>query len=178
MKDKVNFFDIKSNISYRQYIISSFSDRIDDKFRIDFNNILNYVIDNNDVFNRTELEGSFYDGEDDTLDLILPAVARVFSKIYMKPPPIFVGCYDEGIRLELFQLRFDIDEFNEYLVEMLISSKGMLDKLGFLDRTAETISLIVDNYIAKLVNGVLDSYDIKSEIVKAKRDSKLKTIIK
>mgnify|MGYP000721256699 CR=1 FL=1 len=88
MKDKVNFFDIKSNISYRQYIISSFSDRIDDKFRIDFNNILNYVIDNSDVFNRTELEGNFYDGEDDTLDLILPSIRRLYGKMFVTPPNI------------------------------------------------------------------------------------------
>ena len=178
MKDKVNFFDIKGNISYRQYIISSFSERIDLKFRNEFNSIMNYVIDNTDVFNRIELEGSFYDGEDDTLDLILPAVARVFSKVFLKPPPIFIGGYDEGLRLELFQLKFDIDEFNEYLVEMLISSKGMLSNLEFIDRTAETISLIVDNYIAKLVTSILDSYDIKGEIVKIKRDNKIKTIIK
>ena len=73
---------------------------------------------------------------------------------------------------------FDIDEFNEYLVEMLISSKGILDKLKYLDRTAENISLIVDNYVAKLVNNVLESYDIEGEIIRIRREKKLNFLTK
>jgi len=178
MSDKVTLFDIKSNIQYRQYIVSELSRKVDDSFKVEFNKVMNYVIDNTDVFDRRDLEGSFYEGEDDTLDLILPAVAKVLYKVYLKPPPIFQGKYDEGTRLELFQLLFDIDEFNEYLVDTLISSKGALKNLKHLDRTAETLSLIVDNYIGKLVNDVLESYDIDGEILRIKRDKKLKQLTK
>ena len=71
----------------------------------------------------------------------------------------------------------DVDEFNEYLVDTLIASKGTLDNLKYIDKTAETLSLIVDNYIGKLVNDVLESHDIDGEIIRIKREKKLKTLI-
>jgi hypothetical protein len=177
-KVKVTLFDIKSNIKYRQYIVGELSNRVDEKLKPEFIKILNQVIDDTSIFDREDLEGSFYEGEDDTLDLVLPAVAKVLHKIFLKPPPIFQGEHDDGKRLELFQIMFDIDEFNEYLVEMLISSKGILDKLKYLDRTAENISLIVDNYVAKLVNNVLESYDIEGEIIRIRREKKLNFLTK
>lgn len=174
---KMSLFDINKYDDRKNYIISTFSERIPMKYKMEFIELISYVIDNTDIFKREELEGSFYEGEDETLDLILPAVARVFIKVFCVPPPIFKDTtYDEGIRLELFQLNFDIDEFNEYLVNMLIKSSGVLKDFENLDRTAETISLIVDNYVAGLVKCVLDSYDIKGEITIRKRDKKLKKL--
>lgn len=176
-QNKTNFFDLKDDKDHRNYIITSFSERIPVKYKMEFLETINYVIDNTDIFNKKELEGSFYEGEDNTLDLILPAVARVFNKIFVNPPPIFNDTtYDEGIRLEMFQLSFDIDEFNEYLVNMLIKSRNLLEEFTNIDRTAETISIIVDNYVAGLIKNVLDSYDIKGEIVRLKRDKKLKDL--
>lgn len=176
---KVGFFDIKNDEHYKDLLISTFTDRVSPGYKIELLEIINYVINNNDVFKRKELEGSFYEGEDQTLDLILPAVARTFNKIFVDPPPIFKDTtYDEGIRLEMFQLSFDIDEFNEYLVKMLIKSKNLLEEFSNIDRTAETVSIIVDNYVAGLIKRVLDSYDIKGEIVKLKRDKKLKELTK
>ena len=89
MSDKVTLFDIKSNIQYRQYIISELSSRVDEKLKASFNETMNYVIDNTDVFDRPDLEGSFYEGEDDTLDLVLPAVAKVLYKVFLKPLYVF-----------------------------------------------------------------------------------------
>mgnify|MGYP000922501744 FL=1 len=177
MSDKVTLFNIKSDIPYRQYIVGELSNRVDEKLKSEFIKTINYVIENTDIFDRVELEGSFYEGEDDTLDLILLAVAKVLYKVFLKPPPLFMGQYDEGTRLVLFQLMFDVDEFNEYLVDALISSKGTLNNLKYIDRTAETISLIVDNYVAKLVNDVLESHDIDGEIIRIRREKKLKTLI-
>ncbi len=177
---KVDFFDIKSNIKYKKSLIDSLSTNLIDKNKEGVTNLLEYVINNTDTFNKKELKGCLYDGEDETLDLILPAVIRVFNKIFIKPPPLFQGNYDEGIRLELFQLLFDIDEFNIYLVDMLINSKETLKYFDKIDRTAETLSLIVDNYIAGLIEKVLECYDVKSEILRLKkrndRDIKIKSI--
>jgi hypothetical protein len=176
--NKVTLFDIKSNLQYRQYIVSELSSRVDDKLKTEFIKVINHVIDDPSIFDREDLEGSFYEGEDDTHDLVLPAVARVLNQVFIKPPPIFQGKYDEGTRLELFQTMFDIDEFNEYLVNMLIESKGSLSKFTNIDRTAETLSLIVDNYIAKLVTAVLESYDIDNDLIRLKRERKLKYLTK
>lgn len=174
---KISLFKLKDDKEHRDYVINSFSERIPIKHKMNFLEVINYAIDNTDIFNKEEFKGSFYEGEDDTLDLILPAVARVFNKVFVNPPEIFKDTtYDEGIRLEMFQLTFDIDEFNQYLVDMLIKSKNVLKDFENIDRTAETISLIVDNYVAGLIKNVLDSYDIKGEIVKLKRDKKLKKL--
>ena len=180
MSDKrVSFFDINKDEKYKDILISTFTDRTPPRYKMELLEIIHYVIDNTDVFRKKELEGSFYEGEDETLDLILPAVARTFNKIFIDPPQIFSDTtYDEGIRLEMFQLSFDIDDFNKYLVEMLIKTKDVLSDFKNIDRTAETISLIVDNYVAGLIKNVLDSYDIKGEIVRLKRDKKLKELTK
>lgn len=176
---KVSFFDINKDEKYKDILISTFTDRTPPRYKMELLEIIHYVINNNDVFRKKELEGSFYEGEDETLDLILPAIARVFNKIFIDPPPLFKDTtYDEGVRLEMFQLSFDIDEFNEYLVEMLIKTKDSLKYFENIDRAAETISLIVDNYVAILIKGVLESYDIKGEIVRLKRDKKLKELTK
>ena len=176
---KVSFFDINKDETYKDLLISTFTDRTPPRYKMELLEIIHYVIDNTDVFRKKELEGSFYEGEDETLDLILPAVARTFNKIFIDPPPIFKDTtYDEGIRLEMFQLSFDIDEFNEYLVEMLIKTKDSLKYFENIDRAAETVSLIVDNYVAILIKRVLESYDIKGEIVRLKRDKKLKELTK
>ena len=82
-KVKVTLFDIKSNIKYRQYIVGELSNRVDEKLKPEFIKILNQVIDDTSIFDREDLEGSFYEGEDDTLDLVLPAVAKVLHKIFL-----------------------------------------------------------------------------------------------
>ena len=46
------------------------------------------------------------------------------------------------------------------------------------DAYNQNVSLIVDNYVAILIKKVLDSYDIKGEIVRLKRDKKLKELTK
>jgi hypothetical protein len=178
-RKKVNFFDINKNEKYKSLLISTLIDRVSPKYKMELLEIFDYVIDNNNVFRVKELEGSFYEGEDQTLDLILPAVVRVFNKVFIDPPHIFKDTtYDDGIRLEMFQLSFDIDDFNKYLVDMLLKTKNALIDFENIDRTAETISLIIDNYIAGLISNVLDSYDIKGEVTKLRRDRKLKELTK
>lgn len=177
IEKKISFFDINKDEKYKSILVSTFINRTPTSYKIELLEIINYVIDNNDVFRIKELEGSFYEGEDQTLDLILPAVVRTFNKIFIDPPELFKDTtYDDGIRLEMFQLSFDVDDFSKYLVDMLIKTKNVLIDFENIDRTVETISLIVDNYVAGLIKNVLDSYDIKGEIIKLRRDKKLKKL--
>jgi len=179
---KPGFLDIHKNQDYKLALIDSLSGGITDKWFEYFEMTLIYVIDEKwTIFDLDELKGSFYEGEDETLDLILPAVKRLFGKVFVDPPKIFVvdptvaqvKGYKEDGRLELFRLYFDIDEFLDYLVLYLRKSKNTLEDFEYIDRSIETITLIVDNYVAKLVRKVLDSTDIKSEI----RDMKIKRMI-
>jgi hypothetical protein len=59
---------------------------------------------------------------------------------------------------------FNVDEFIDYLIDMFIKSKDCLQQFEHIDRTAETLTLIVDNYIAGLVQRVLNVNDHVQEI--------------
>ena len=180
--EKPSFLNIYKNENYKLALIDSLTGGITDEWIDYFDMTLNYIItEKYSLFDREEFKGSFYDGEDETLDLILPSIRRVFGKVFIDPPKIFVvnptissvkGYKDDG-RLELFRLNYNIDEFIEYLIEYLILSKSCLEKFEYIDKTSTTLEIIVDNYIAMLVKRVLDSEDIKKDI----RDLKIKKMI-
>jgi len=127
----------------------------------DFADQLELAIEELQMFEREDFEGTLYDDEDedDILDLVLPAFRRAWGKTFATPPTLL-----KEERLELFQLLFSPQGFMEYLAETLPKSKGMLESMEYLDRGAETVSLIVDNYIAKNVKLSRESKDIKQEI--------------
>ena len=82
---------------------------------MEFLELLDYVIvKKSQLFNG--LLDELYEGEDNISDLILPSIRRVFNKIYVQPPPLFL---DNPLRLELYQLSFDIDEFIDYFIKMI-----------------------------------------------------------
>ena len=160
----------------------SFTGGITDEWMEYFEMTLDYVITKKyDLFEGSEFSGSLYEGEDDILDLILPSVRRVFGKVFVDPPKIFVpdriltevkGYKDDG-RLELFRLHYDVDEFIDYLINQLTVSKDCLISFQYIDKSITTLEIMVDNYIAKLVKMVLDSDDIKIDI----RDLKIKKMV-
>lgn len=167
---KVNFLDIHKNEKYKKEIIKYLSFSIKLEYIDSFKYIMEYVIDEKySLFDIDELKGVLYEDEDEILDLILPAIRRVFSKIYISPPTLL-----KHQRLKLFQAYFNIDEFIDYLIEMLLKCKNVLENFIYLDKTIETLTLIVDNYIAELVKRVKDVNDISVEI----RDLRIKKIIK
>jgi hypothetical protein len=134
----------------------------------DFRDIIIYVLENKlDLFK--EFEGPFYEGEDDMLDLILPAITRLYGKYFVTPPTIL-----KSDKLELYQLSFDIDHFIDYFVDIIPKVKNSLSYMENLDRTAETLSLVVDNYVAGQFKYAYDCKDIIEEI----REVKLKKLIK
>ena len=133
----------------------------------DFRDTISYVLDNKlDLFK--EFDGPLYEGEDNILDLILPAITRLYGKYFITPPTILK--YD---KLELYQLSFDIDHFIDYFLEIIHKVKNSLCHLEYLDRTSETLSLVVDNYIASQFKYAYNCENILQEI----REIKLKKLI-
>jgi hypothetical protein len=182
MPEKPSFLNIHKDENYKLALIDSLTGGITDQYLEYFEMTMIYVIDKKyHLFDKPEFQGSFYEGEDETLDFILPAVRRVFGKVFITPPKIFVvdpkiasvKGYKEDGRLELFRMHYDVDEFLDYIVTHLLSSKDLLSQFEYIDRGSMTLEIIVDNYIAGLVKKVLDSDDIKRDI----RDLKLKKMI-
>jgi hypothetical protein len=167
---------------YRNAIIDALTGGIGDEFQEYFDMVMNYIIDEKlELFNTEVFKGSLYEGDDDLLDMILPSVRRLFGKVFIDPPKIFipepivseVKGYKEDGRMELFQLHYNIDEFIDYLIKILPNSKGCLLQFENIDRSPKTLEIIVDNYIGGLIKKVLESTDIKKDI----RDLKIKNII-
>lgn len=175
------FTKLQNNDSYKEAIINSLLSGIPDNHLETFGQILLYVIEEKYyLFDREDLKGHFYtDDEDELQDLILPSIRRLYGKTFISPPPLFANrsLPIEEQRYKLFVLYFDIDEFVTYLIDMIIKSKGILDEFEFLDKSAETLSLIVDNYISKNVKKVRDCDDLNLEIHKMEREAKLKGLI-
>ena len=177
-----NFIDKIKDERYRNSIIDALTGGIREEFQEYFEMVMNYVIDEKiNLFNKDEFKGSFYDDDDETLDFILPCVRRVFGKVFIDTPKIFTpdttvssvkGYKDDG-RMELFQLNYNIDEFIDYLIDILPKSKGCLSQFENIDRSSKTLEIIVDNYIGGLIKKVLESNDIKQDI----RDLKIKNLI-
>ena len=162
MLDKKSFIDLYKEETYRKAIVDALCQGIDAQYITSFKSLLEYVItDKYELFDREEFKGALYLDEDETLDLILPAVRRVFGKIFIDPPTLFKDtsygrALPENLRYKLFMMYFNPDEFIDYLVDMFIRSKDCLQHFEHIDRTSETLTLIVDNYVAGLVQRVRD----------------------
>ena len=183
MKVKPNFFEIHKDETYKTALIDSLTGGITDEWMEYFEMTLDYVIcEKHHLFKIDEFLGTLYQDEDEILDLILPAVRRVFGKVFVTPPRIFVT--DETIlsqvknyksdgRLELFRLYYDIDEFVDYLLDIFPKTKNCLTEFENIDRSSTILEIIVDNYIGKLVKLVTESEDIAQDT----RDLKLKRMV-
>lgn len=174
-----HWYKIKNDLKFRKSIIDALSYGIDGVMIIDFTKILNYVIDDKWNLFESKLKGKTIDGEDDIQDLILPSIRRVYAYVFITPPEIFKNHPSDikghaSKRMQLFQLSFDIDEFVDYLIDMMIKNGNILSNFLYLDRTATILSLIVDNYIAELVDKVRNCDDFDSEL----RDVKITKIQK
>ena len=182
MKTK-SFLDIYKDVDYKKTIIDTLCQGIGSQHIYLFKALLEYVIDKKyHLFDREEFKGSLYSDEDETLDLVLPAIRRVFGKVFIDPPTLFKETgYNNGHRYKLFTMFFNADEFIDYLVDMFIRSKDCLQHFEHIDRTAETLSLIVDNYVADLVQRVLNIEDhqeaIDGILKQAKREESINEIL-
>jgi hypothetical protein len=157
-QDRKSILDLKKDTDFRNMLVDTLCQGI--RLTSDFRNIVDYVIDEKlHLFETDDFSGAFYPEDDDTLDLILPAIRRVWGKVFVDPPTLL-----KEKKLELFQLLFDIDDFVDYLIEIMPKVKTSLIEFDKLDRTAETLSLIVDNYIAGLLELSRNRDDIQMEI--------------
>jgi hypothetical protein len=171
MNTKPSILEINKNASYREIILDTLCQGV--KNTSEFRDLLEYVIDKKlYLFEGFEFQGNLYDGDDDLLDLILPTIRRVWGKVYVTPPSML-----KEKRLQLFELLFDIDEFLDYLVLILPKSSNKLEIFSNLDRTQETLQLIVDNYIAGLFIKAYNSETIDEDMKTATRDKNLKKLI-
>ena len=168
------------NEHYKKELITSLNSGIPENYQPALIELINYVIDKFYLFEIPEFEDSFYYDDDQTLDLVLPSIRRVFGRLFIDPPSLFKSS-TESQRHQLFTLYFNIDEFIKYLIEMMIKCKQSLIHFENIDRTSETLTLIVDNYIAGLVKKVRDCDDIETEIERIKkelqRENSLKEIL-
>jgi hypothetical protein len=166
---KPTFIELHKNKLYTNSLIDSLCVGLSGDLNR-FKEIIQYVINNKyQLFDIDDFRGRLYEDEDEILELILPSIRRVYGKVFVTPPTIL-----KDQRLILFQELFDIDEFIDYLINMFKFTKNCLSEFKFLDRTAETLSLIVDNYVSKLVEQSKDCDDY----TKAIRDLRLKKITK
>jgi len=157
--EKKNILDIAKDPATRQIVIDSLCVGVPSSS--EFMDELEKAIDELFLFEGKDFEGKMYgdETEEDILDLVLPAFRRAWGKTFATPPTLL-----KAERLELFQLLFSAKGFMEYLAETLPTAKDMLLPMEELDRGAETVALIVDNYIAKNVRLARSSEDIKQEI--------------
>ena len=167
MNDDRTIFDLRDDPMLREELLDTLESMLK-SHSSDFRDTISYVLDNKlDLFK--EFDGPFYEGEDNMLDLILPAITRLYGKYFITPPTIL-----KSDRLDLYQLSFDIDHFIDYFVDIIPKVKSSLEHLENLDRTAETLSLVVDNYIVSRFKYAYECIDILQEI----REVKLKKIVK
>jgi hypothetical protein len=135
----------------------------------EFRDSVEYIIDQKlEMFDDDFFNQYLYEEDKETIiTLILPSFRRVWGKVYSDTPSLFKKRPGD-LRLELYQQLFNTDEFLDYLKEMFVKVKDSLKYFENLDRTIETLTLIVDNYIAGLIQKVLDSDDINRDIRQAK----------
>jgi hypothetical protein len=99
------------------------------------------------------------------LEYILPSVTRAYSKFFINPPSIFLNS-NYLIRLELFQLQFNLNEFLDVLSTKFKSNHECLRDFKNLDTDSEILTLIVEDYVASKVSYVtsVKNSDIQKEI--------------
>ncbi len=161
--------DMRTDKEFRKLMLDALSQGLGDKKQL-LVDILEYVIDQKlHLFENKDFEGYMYEDEDLMIDLILPCVRRIWGEVFFNPPTLF-----KDRRLEYFQLLFDIDEFVDYLVMIIPKMKRSIELLDSLDRTSKTLELIIDNYVAHLVERTRGREDIVADI----RDLKIKKTLK
>ena len=170
VENKKSFLDLYKDEHYKNAITDALCQGIGSEYVHSLKALVEYVVDEKyHLFDREEFKGALYLDEDETLDLILPAIKRVFGKVFIDPPTLFKDsnygrALSENKRYKLFTMYFNVDEFIDYLIDMFIKSKNCLEHFEHIDRTVETLTLIVDNYVAGLVHKVINTDDHEQAI--------------
>lgn len=130
---------------------------------------VDYIINDLIPKYKSEIEGLLYDDGDKLINLILPSFRRVWSKIYIDTPTIFeMGFKHDENSLKLYQLLFNTDNFIEFLVDKLNSTRNCLDGFDNIDKGLTHLTIVVDDYLGYLLKRVDDCKDVKADIRKIK----------
>lgn len=166
----MNTLDLYNDDIYKETIINAICSGVPDNYRVELEKLIDYIIIEKDLSDENLQIFLHQEDSDLVVDLILPAVRRLFGKLYINKPPIFESVlqYKSEGQYELFLLYFDIDEFFDYFIDMVSKSKNLLKDFEYMDKSVETITLIVDNYICHLLKRLNDCSDINSEIIRLK----------
>jgi len=109
------------------------------------------------------------------IQYILPTVRSAYIKFFIETPTLFKPISFTGshaqLRLELFQLQFNLVEFLNHLSEKYKSNFDKLDDFKNINKESEVLRLIVEDYLSSKVSYVLSVPH--SEIQKEIRDSKI-----
>lgn len=158
--------DMRTDETFRGLMLDAICNGLGNEFK----EMIIYVVDTKlDLFENEDFLGSMYADEDLIIDLILPCVRRIWGEVFINPPTLF-----REKRLEYFQLLFDIDEFINYFINVVPKMRKSLEPLDSLDRTSKTLELVVDNYVAFLVERTRGREDIVADI----RDLKIRKTLK
>ena len=91
-----NIFAIRDDEQYRLIVIDSVCSGVRNSESL--KNILNYVLDKKlHLFEDDIFQGSFYESDDDFLDLILPSIRRVWAKFFIETPEILTDYQKDSI---------------------------------------------------------------------------------
>ncbi len=163
----IPFVDIHKDDKYKKIIISEFCFGIEND-EGEFSKLLEYVIDNKyELFDIPEFKKGIFEEDDKVMDLVLPSIRRLYGKMFINPPSLFMDSNNNPtIRYTLFTLYFNIDDFIDYFISSFKKNKKCLKNFEYLDRTSETLTLIVDNYISMLVKKVNESENYSEDIKK------------
>lgn len=173
--NKKKFIELLKQDLYKKSLVDSMIININDEdLKLNLKSDLEYVISNRlDVFEN--INGGYFDGdeEDEIETLIIPSIRRAWSMVFINKPTLFNA---EDKRLELFQLYWDVDDFLNHLMIFLPKVKNSLIEFIYLDIVSETLNLVCQNYINKLIS---DSRNKTKEEIKIEiRDLKLKKMLK
>ncbi len=172
-----NDLNIKTKLKeefFRNGLIKTLSSSIISlEMKSKFEGELNYIFDNRlDIFDNLPNLNL----DDDKLeDLIIPCIRRAWSLVFINPPTLYTRSRND-LRLELFKLLWDVDQFLDYLVDILPKSINNLDIFENIDRASEILNLISQNY----VNGLISKCSNKTieELTIEIRDLKIKNTLK
>lgn len=173
--NKKSFIELLQQDLYKQSLVDSMLTGIDGELKLNLESDLNYVLDNRlEVFDL--LSGKVGDDEDELEVLIIPAIRKTWSMVFVNKPTLFDFSEYGEKRLELFQLYWDVDDFIDYLVDFLPKVRNCLIEFDYLDKGLETLNLVCQNYINKMISNCRNKTDdkIKLEI----RDLKIKKALK
>ena len=173
--DKIpSILDVKNNTVYKETILDIMCEGILNTS--EFRDCVEYILDNKlYLFEGEQFKGSLYPDEDEILTMILPLVRRVWDRIYIHPPSSF-----NNNQKEILKLYFDIDNYLEYVANILPWCKG-LEQFNFIDKTNELLKLVVDNYIEYIkieIHKLEKMGMVEQELLKLKRNVSLKKLLK